>query len=285
MSSRAEAPSAPARRVWHENRPPEKWLPDLDVRELWAEREVALTLALKDIRVRYKQTFLGVAWAVLRPLVGVLILSVIFGRLAQLPADGLPYPVFVYTGLAVWLYFSSAVTTGAQSLVDNRDLVTKVYFPRLLAPLGAVAPDLVDLFVNILIIAVFLGIYSVAPGAELALLPVWILAAVAFAFAVGLWLSALNVKYRDVKHVLPFLLQVWFYVSPVVYASSLVEGGWRYVYALNPIVTVIDGFRWSLAGGPPPGIEALVSLAVGLAILVGGFVYFRRVERYFADLI
>jgi lipopolysaccharide transport system permease protein len=285
VALRTEAPLPVHERVWHENRPPEGWLPRLDLAELWSERELALVLALKDLRVRYKQTFFGIAWAILKPLAGVAIFTVFFGRLAHLPTDGLPYAVFVYSGLAIWLYFSSALTTSAQSLVDNRDLVAKVYFPRLLAPIAGVAPDLVDLGINLVVLGVFLVVYGVSPGPALATLPVWILAAVALAFAVGLWLASLNVKYRDVKYVLPFVLQLWLYASPVVYSTNLVQGAWRYLYALNPMVAVIDGFRWSLAGGPAPGPEALVSLAVGVAILCSGFVYFRRVESSFADLI
>lgn len=284
MSSHAEAVDA---RVapWVENAAPRGGLPPLQARELWAHRELAVVLAVKDLKVRYKQTVFGVAWALLQPLIGVLIFTVFFGRLAHLPSDGIPYPVFAYAGLSIWLYVSTAVTTAAQSLVDNRDLVTKVYFPRLLAPLAALAPGLVDYGVSLGVIAVFLGIYGVAPGPALALLPAWIAAAVGTALGVGLLLAALNVKYRDVRQTLPFLLQVWMFGSPVVYSSSIVHGAWRYAFAANPMVTVIEGARWSLAGGPAPGSPALVSLAVVLLLLAIGFVYFRRVERYFADVI
>jgi len=281
MSSRAE-PAGPA---WVENAPPRKGLPPLEPRELWAHRELALILALKDLKVRYKQTFFGVAWALLQPLVGVLIFSVFFGRLAGLPTDGIPYPLFSYVGLTIWLYVSAAVSTAAQSLVDNRDLVTKVYFPRLLAPLAALVPGLVDYGIALAIVAVFLGVYGVVPGPALALLPAWVLLAALLSLGVGLLLAALNVKYRDVRQALPFLLQVWMFGSPVVYASSTVNGAWRYLYAANPAVTVIDGVRWSLAGGPAPGPESAVSLAVVAILLAVGFVYFRRVERYFADVI
>jgi lipopolysaccharide transport system permease protein len=270
---------------WVENRPSSGWLPRLDVRDLWAHRELALVLALKDLRVRYKQTFFGIAWAALQPLLAVLIFTVIFGHLAHLPTEGLPYAVFVYCGLGIWLYVSGAVSGCAQSLVDNRDLVTKVYFPRLLAPIAAVLPGLVDLLPSLAIIGIFLGVYGVAPGPALVLLPLWILAGAVLALAVGLWLAALNVKYRDVRYALPFFLQIWMFGSPVVYASTLVHGDWRYAFAVNPMVTLVDGFRWSLAGGPAPGPEGLVSVAVVAAVLAGGFVYFRRVEQYFADVI
>jgi lipopolysaccharide transport system permease protein len=235
--------------------------------------------------VRYKQTFFGVAWAVLQPLFAVAIFTAIFGRVVRLPSEGTPYPVFVYAGMTIWLYFSTAVTGAAQNLVQNRELVTKVFFPRLLAPLAAVVPPLVDFGISLCILTVFLAAYRIEPGPELALLPLWVLAAFLLALAVGLWLSALNVKYRDVKHVLPFLIQVWFFASPVVYSSSSLDSAWRWLFALNPVVGLIDGFRWSVTSGPPPGLEALVSLGVGAVLLAGGVVYFHRLEQFFGDLI
>jgi len=267
------------------NRPPNRWWPRLDLRELLAYRELAVAFAVKDLRVRYKQTFFGVAWAVFQPLFAVLVFSVVFGRLARLPTDGTPYPVFVYSGMAIWLYFSASLTAAAQNLVENRELVTKVFFPRLLAPLAAVVPPLVDFGISLTILAIFIAAYGVVPGPQLALLPLWILAAVLLALATGLWLSALNVKYRDVKHVLPFLVQVWFFASPVVYSGTTLHGAWRWVFALNPVVALIDGFRWSLISGPGPDLEALISLVVGAVMLVGGIAYFRRLEQFFGDLI
>jgi lipopolysaccharide transport system permease protein len=272
-------------RPWTENVPTRGWLVRPRLGELWADREVALILALKDLQVRYKQTFFGAAWAVLQPLVAALIFTVIFGRAAQLPTDGIPYAVFSFTGLAIWLYFASAVSAAAQSLVDNRDLVSKVYFPRLLAPIAAVVPGLVDLLASLPIIVVFMVVWSVEPGPRLLLLPFWILAALVAAFAVGLLLAGLNVRYRDVRFALPFLLQVWLFASPVVYTASLVEGAWRYVYALNPMASIVTGFRWSIAGGPAPGAEVFVSAAAVLVLLVAGFLYFTRVQRSFADVI
>jgi lipopolysaccharide transport system permease protein len=270
---------------WIENRAPRGWLPRLDLREFWGFRELAYALALKDLKVRYKQTFFGIAWSVLQPVIAVVVFTVIFGRLAGLPAGGLPYPVFAYAGMSIWLYVSTSTSTAALSLVDNRELVSKVFFPRGLAPLAAIVPGLVDLGVALPILAALMVAYGVAPGLELLLLPAWIAAAAGVALGVGLWLSALNVKYRDVKHMLGFGLQLWFFASPVVYASSLVEGDWRFVYALNPMMTVLDGFRWSVAGGPTPGGEALVSGLMVLLLLGGGLVFFHRVERYAADLI
>lgn len=271
---------------WVENRPPARWLPTLDVRELWQHRELAVVFALKDVRVRYKQTLFGIAWAVLQPLVAALIFTVFLGRLAHVSSGGLPYAVFVYSGLSIWLYVSGAVSGSAQSLIDNRNLVTKVYFPRLLAPIAAVVPGLVDLLPALAILVVFLVVYGVTPGAAVVLLPVWVAAAAVLALAVGLWLSALNVRYRDVRYALPFLLQVWMFGSPVVYAAGLVHGTWRHVYAANPLVTVIEGFRWSVAGGPAPSaLSVLLSAGVTAVVLVGGLTYFRRVEQSFADVI
>jgi lipopolysaccharide transport system permease protein len=274
-----------AERPWIENAPRSGRTPRLNLRELWTERELAGILALKDLRVRYQQTFFGVAWALLQPLVAALIFTIIFGRAVNVDTDGIPYPVFVFTGLAIWLYFSSAVSASAHSLVDNREVITKVYFPRLLAPIAAVIPGLADLAVSLPIIAVFLAVWSVAPGVELILLPVWVLAAVVTAFAFGLLLAGLNVRYRDVRFALPFLLQVWLFATPVVYSISLIQGTWAYVYALNPMASIVTGFRWSIVGGPAPGPEAAVSAAVLLLTLVGGILYFDRVERSFADVV
>lgn len=269
---------------WVENRPSGGW-GSFSLRELWDYRDLGASFAIKDLKVRYKQTFFGIAWAVLQPLIAVLLFSVIFGRAVGLPTDGIPYPVFAFSGMVIWLYFSSSVTTASQSLVGNRDLVSKVYFPRALAPGAAVLPGLVDLAISFVVLIVFMAVYTVAPGPAILLLPVWLLFAIEVAFATSLWLSALNVKYRDVKFVLGFLVQVWFFATPVVYASSVIEGKWQYVYALNPMVGVLDGFRWSVVGAPAPGVSLLVSVAVGVVLLVSGALYFRRVEGEFADYI
>jgi lipopolysaccharide transport system permease protein len=271
--------------TWIENRPPRGWWPGLNARELWAFRELALFLALRDLKVRYKQTAFGVAWALIQPLAGVAIFSLVFGHFAHLASDHVAYPVFVYTGLVAWTYLSTAVTTGAQILVEDRSLITRTYFPRLLAPLAAVLSALPDLAISLVIVAVFMAIYGVAPHAAIALLPVWLLCLMGIALGAALWLSALNVRYRDVRHALSFVLQVWLYASPVIYAASIVTGSWAVVYAANPMVGVLEGFRWSLVGGSAPGPEGLVSLATGLVVLIGGAVYFRRAERRFADVI
>lgn len=270
---------------WVENRPSTRWFPRLDFRELWAYRELVYALARRDIKLRYRQTAFGVAWALLQPLGAAAIFAVVFGRLVNVPSDGLPYPVFVYAGLAVWTYVSGAVDAASRSLVDRADLVTKVYFPRLLAPLAAVLPGLLDLGISLLLLGVLMGAHDIVPDAAAVLLPIWVGAAVLVAFAVGLWLSALNVEFRDVRHALGFLIQVWLFASPVVYPSSLIDGWTAYLFAVNPLVGVLEGFRWSAVGGPAPGPEATVSLAAGAVLLAGGLVHFRRAERRFADVI
>jgi lipopolysaccharide transport system permease protein len=292
LSTRAAAgatESLPAgerdRKRWVENAPSRGWLPRLDVAELWASRELVLILALRNVKIRYKQTVLGVGWAILQPLAAVAIFTVVMRRLAHVSSEEIPYPVFVYGGLAVWIYFANGANMAAESLAQYRDLVTKVYFPRLLAPLAAVMPSLIDLGISILAVGVFMVVYGVAPGWAIVLLPVWILAAVATAFGVGVWLSALNARYRDVRNALTFLLQIWLFATPVAYPSSLVHGAWRFLLYLNPVAGVVTGFRWSLVGAQRPGLAALVSLASGLVLLASGLVYFARVERRLADYI
>jgi lipopolysaccharide transport system permease protein len=270
---------------WTENRPSSGWFPHFDFAELWSHREIAWVLAVRNVKIRYKQTFFGVGWALLQPLAGVAIFTLVFGRLAQVPSEGIPYPVFVYAGLAAWLYFSNAATAASESLAQYRELVTKVYFPRLLAPLAAVLPGLIDLAISLLAVGVFMAIFGVAPSAALVLLPVWLVVAVLIAVGVGVWLSALNVQYRDVRNALTFLLQLWFFATPVVYGSSLLSGKWSFLLALNPMAGLLDGLRWSLVGAPAPGGTAFISLAAGAIVLVSGIAYFGRVERRFADVI
>jgi ABC-type polysaccharide/polyol phosphate export permease len=276
--------SSVERGTWAENRPGRKFLgPDL--RELWRYRELGGFLALRDLKVRYKQAVFGAAWAVFQPVAGVVVFTVVFRRLAKVPSDGIPYPLFVFAGLAVWTYHASSVTRATQSLVGNAPLVTKVYFPRLLVPVATVLPGLVDLALSLVMLGVLLGAYRVAPSWAVLTLPLWVVALVATTLAVGLWLSALNVQYRDVNHAITLLVQLWLFVSPVAYPSSMVRGGWRLLYALNPMAGVIDGFRWALVRGPRPGPTLLVSLAVTAVLLASGVLYFQRTERRFADVI
>lgn len=242
-------------------------------------------LVVRDVKLRYKQTVFGVAWAVLQPLAAFAIFTVVFGRLAGLPSDGLPYAVFVYSGLLLWSYVSAAANAAAMSLVEQRDLVTRLRFPRLLAPLAGVTPPLLDMAIASALLVALLVWHGVVPSAALALLPLLVIAAVLVAMSVGVWLCALNVQYRDVRHVLPFALQVWLFASPVIYPASLADGALRVVLAMNPMTGLLDAGRWILAGGQVPPLVDLLSLVAGAVLLVGGLAYFRRVEDRFADVI
>ena len=270
---------------WTENRPPRRGLPRLDLGEAWRRRDLGVTLAERTLKVRYRQTLLGVGWALLQPLAGLVIFTLVFGRLAKLPSDGLPYAVFVYPAMCLWTYVSTSVSAAAAELPQNPHLVTRVYFPRILSPAAAVLPGLLDLAISLALTAVLLVVYDVRPEPQVLLVPMWMAAAAIVAFGVGTWLAAINVKYRDVRHVLPFLLQTWFFLSPMVFPSSLVSDEWRTVYALNPLVGLVDGFRWSLVGAPAPPAADIASLVSAVVIVVGGLYYFRSVEVKFADVI
>jgi len=258
----------------------------LDFRELWRYRELAGFLGLRDIKVRYKQTALGAAWAVIQPFFTMVVFSVFFGRLAKLPSEGVPYPIFTYCALVPWTYFATALTQSSNSLVDHARLITKVYFPRILVPAAAVIAGLLDLAIAFVVLVGMLLWYDVTPGPAVLLLPLLALLATLTALAVGLWLSALNVQYRDVKYTIPFLVQFWLFVTPVAYSSTLVPERWRALYALNPMTGVVEGFRWALLGHrAAPGPMLLVSTASVLLLLVGGLFYFRRMEQRFADVV
>ena len=258
----------------------------IDLPALWQYRELLYFLTWRDFKVRYRQTFFGAAWAVIQPLVTMVVFSVIFGRLAGIPSDGVPYPVFAFAALVPWTFFSTGVTQASNSLVGGQNLVKKVYFPRLVIPIAAVLTGVVDLAIaGIVLIALMLG-FGIVPG----LTTVWVvpLAGLAFitALGVGVWLAALNVRYRDVRYLVPFLLQVWLFATPVAYPSSLLDEPWRTLYALNPMVGVVEGTRWALLGtATAPGPLILVSSAVAVLLLVTGAAYFRRVEGTFADVV
>lgn len=269
---------------WVENRAPTGWH-KVDLRELWAYRELIAFLAIRDVKVRYKQAVLGMAWAVVQPLAGAVVFTLVFDRIANLPSDGIPYPVFAFVGVTVWTYFTTSVQTAMSSLVGNVGLVTKVYFPRMAAPIAAVLPGLLDMGISLLILVVLMVGYRVTPGLALLALPLCVVVLVALAFGVGLILATLNVRYRDVKGVSSLLLQLWLFASPVAYASSVIRDRWELLYALNPMAGLIDAFRWSLLGAPAPGAEALPSMAVLVVILVVGLAVFAREERRFADII
>jgi lipopolysaccharide transport system permease protein len=256
-------------------------------RDLWSFRELLLFLAWRDVLVRYKQTVLGVAWALLRPLVGLVIFNLVFGRLAALPSGGAPYPLLVLTGLLPWLFFAGALTDASNSLVANASLVSKTYFPRLLAPASAVTVNLLDLAISGLILGGLMIWYRQPPTLRLIALPGFLLLAFATALGAGLWFAALHVRYRDVRHIVPFVVQFGLYLSPVGFTSGLVPERWRALYALNPMVGVIEGFRWCLLGrGPGTHWQSLALSAVVTALLLAsGVSYFRRTERTFADTI
>jgi len=258
----------------------------LNLREVWAYRELLYFLVWRDVKVRYKQTVVGVAWVILQPLVTTAIFAVIFGRFAGLPSEGVPYTVFVFAALVPWQQFSGALSRAASSLVVSSNLLTKVYFPRLIVPMAAAVVGVVDLAVSLAILAGLMVWYGITPSWAVLLVPVLAALALFVAFAIGLWLSALNVKYRDVQQVVPFLIQAWMFASPVAYSAGIIPAGkWRLLYELNPLVGVIQGFRWALFGTPLPGKMTLVSLGLVALVLIGGLIYFKRTEDTFADVV
>jgi lipopolysaccharide transport system permease protein len=266
--------------------PPRSRWPELRLRELWAYRELLFFLTWRDVKLRYTQTALGVAWAVLQPVISMLIFSIIFGRLAKLPSSGIPYPLFAFAALLPWQLFSGALSRASASLVANRNLLTKVYFPRLIIPLSAASAGLVDFAISLVVLVVLMLVYGVAPTPAVIALPFLVLLALLTAVAVGLWLSALNVQYRDVEHAIPFLIQAWMYASPVAYSTELIPSGiGRVLYGLNPIAGVIQGFRWALLGAEPPDALFWASVVVMLALLVTGLLYFQKMEESFADVV
>ena len=258
----------------------------INLGELWAHRELLWFLVWRDVTVRYKQTALGVAWVVLQPVLTMAVFSLIFGRLAGLPSDGRPYPVFVFCALLPWQLFANALTESGNSLVASQHLITKVYFPRLIIPLAAVLAGLVDFGIACFVLVGLMAAYGLPLTPAVAAVPAFVLLACATALAAGLWLSALNVQYRDVRYTIPFLAQVWLFATPVAYSAALVPERWRFLYGLNPMVGVVEGFRWALLGtSEAPGPAVWLSVAVTAALLASGAFYFRRVEREFADVI
>ena len=253
--------------------------------ELWSHRELLYFFAWRDIKVRYKQTLLGAGWVVVQPLIMMVLFSVFFGHLAKIPSNGVPYPVFALAAVVPWTFFSTALTQSANSLVMTPDLVTKVFFPRLILPLASVLAGLVDLAVALVLLVGLVLLYGVGPGIEVLLLPALIVLALLSALGIGLWLSSLNVEYRDVRYALPFLVQSLLFLTPVVYPSSLVPEPWRTIQGINPMAGVVEGFRWCLLGTPLPTGLLLASSISALALVLTGLVYFRRVEGQFADVI
>ena len=265
--------------------PPKGWAP-LELRELWKFRELLLFLTWRDIKVRYKQTALGAAWAILQPVLTMILFSVIFGSLAKLPSDGFPYPIFTFSALLPWQLFAFALSQSSNSLVGNQNLVSKVYFPRLVVPFSSVLAGVLDFAIAFIVLIGLMIFYGISLTPAIFLLPLFLLFAITSALAVGLWLSALNVKYRDIRYVVPFLTMFWMYATPIAYSSSLIPEKWLWLYSLNPMTGVVEGFRWALLGKSSLDVVSLsISAIVVVLLFIGGLFYFKRMESSFADLI
>jgi len=265
---------------------PAKGWTAVGLRELWQYRELLYFLIWRDVKVRYKQTALGAAWAIIQPLFMMLVFSLFFGRLARVPSDGIPYPVFSFCALLPWQLFAHALTESSNSLVGNQNLITKVYFPRLVIPMAAVLGGVIDFLIAFAILLLLMLYYGIVPGWAILTFPAFLLLGIATALGVGLWLSALNVQYRDVRYTINFLVQFWLFATPVAYPSSLIPEKWRVFYGLNPMAGVVEGFRWALLGkSEPPGMMLWVSVVMVVLILTGGLYYFRRMEQEFADVV
>ncbi len=292
------SPGTPAPRdpsVPHVRLQPTRGWGGLKLDELWAYRELLYFFTWRDLKVRYKQTALGASWAIIQPLFTMVIFSLFFGKLAKMGSDGVPYPIWSYAALVPWTFFANGLTQTSNSLVQNANLIKKVYFPRLALPIATILAGLVDFALAFAVLAVMMPYYHVVPGPNVLFLPLFLLLAVISAMGVSLWVAALNVKFRDVKYVMPFVVQFWMFASPVVYSSKLLDEPWRTIYGLNPMVGVLEGFRWALLGNysapgvtntiHAPGPMLAASTCASLLILVGGMIYFRRMENTFADIV
>jgi lipopolysaccharide transport system permease protein len=258
----------------------------LRLRELWEYRELLYFLAWRDIQIRYKQTALGMAWAIIQPFFTMIVFSIFFGRLAQIPSDGIPYPIFSYAALVPWTFFANGLTQSSNSLVAGAQLIKKVYFPRLIVPVAAVLSGVVDFILAFIVLLGMMLYYGLVPTANLVWLPAFLILALISSLGVGLWLSSLNVQYRDVRHAVPFITQFWLFATPIAYPSTLLSEPWRTLYGLNPMVGVVEGFRWALLGtATQPGAMVLVSCLMAVSILIAGAFYFRRMEKTFADVV
>jgi len=265
--------------------PPHGWL-NLNFAELWEYRELLYFFIWRDLKIRYKQTLIGAGWAIRQPFGAMVVFSLFFGFLARIPSEGLPYPVFYYSALLPWMYFSQALSSATGVMVDYQRVITKVYFPRLILPIASVVAGLVDFAIAFLLLVGMMFYYRLAPAVSVLYLPVFLPLALATALGAGVWLSALNAMYRDVRYVLPFVIQFWMFASPVAYPSSLVPEKWRWLYGLNPMAGVIEGFRWVLTGhGRPPDVPVFASAAAVAALLFGGLIYFQKMEGTIADVV
>jgi lipopolysaccharide transport system permease protein len=265
--------------------PSDGWLP-LRLKEIWDYRELLYFLVWRDVKVRYKQTAIGATWAVIQPLMTMIVFTVVFDKFAKMPSDGLPYPIFSYAALLPWTYFSKALNQSVVSVVGDASLITKVYFPRLLLPLSAVVGGLIDFAIAFVFLLGMMAWYGIIPNWGILFLPVFVLMTMLTALSVSAWLSVINVRYRDVGQAIPFLVQIWLFVSPVAYPASVVPENWRFLYNLNPLAGIIEGFRWALLGSQNPPVITLVSTtAIVLALLYGGILFFKRMEQTFADVV
>lgn len=276
-----QQPPLPVTRI----RPARGWIA-LDLKELWEYRDLLYFFVWRDIKVRYKQTILGVSWAIIQPFFTMVVFSVFFGRLAGMPSDDVPYPLFSYAALVPWTFFANALTQASNSLVMNAEMVKKVYFPRLLMPLATILSGVVDFLLAFAVLLAMMLVYGYFPTANVIWLPLLLLLALISATGVGVWLTALNVQFRDVRYAVPFITQAWLFLTPIAYSSTLLDEPWRTIYGINPMAGVVEGFRWSLLGADTrPGPIIIVSLIVSLFILISGVYYFRRMERRFADVV
>jgi lipopolysaccharide transport system permease protein len=266
-------------------RPDRGWL-DLDLGAVWRFRELLQVLVMRDLQVLYKQALLGAGWAILQPVFAVIIFSIIFGFIVRMPSEGVPYPLFAFAGVLPWTYFAEAVRRSGVGLVTDAELVRKIYFPRLIMPLANVVSPLVDFCIAFVVLLIVMAFYGIAPNVKMLVIPLLMIVAALLALSIGLWLAPINVRFRDIKHTLPFMIQIWMYASPIVYPLSMVPEQWRLLYSLNPMVGVIEGFRWAVFGQGAPNFMALGMSAIIIVILmVGGLIFFRRMERTFADVI
>jgi lipopolysaccharide transport system permease protein len=280
-SSSLQADDVPVVRI-----EPSKGWASLQLHELWEYRELLYFLTWRDIKVRYKQTVLGLAWAIIQPFFTMVVFSLFFGRLANMPSDGIPYPIFTYTALLPWMFFANGLSRASNSLVGSAHMIKKIYFPRLAAPISGVISSLADFIPAFIVLLGLMFYYGMTPTIKVFFLPLFLLLGLVSSLGVGLWLSALNVQFRDVNYVMPFLTQLWLFATPIAYPSSLLPQPWRTLYGLNPLVGVVEGFRWALLGASQaPGPIIIISSLTALALLGGGAFYFRRMEKTFADIV
>ena len=266
-------------------RPSQGWI-SLNLNELWEYRELLYFLTWRDIKVRYKQTVLGASWAIIQPFLTMVVFSLFFGKLAKIPSDGVPYPIFSYAALVPWTFFATGLAQSSSSLVGNQNLIKKIYFPRLAIPIATVLSGLVDFVLAFIVLLLMMAYYGMTPTANIAWLPLFVILALMTSLGVGLWLSAMNVQFRDVRYTVPFITQLWLFATPVAYPSSLLSGPWKTLYAINPMVGVVEGFRWALlATETAPGPMLIASSVAAIALVVSGAYYFRRMERTFADVV